>query len=446
MVMSIRLYYRDNRNVPLDTRNVRPLITYPILRRLPLAAMCLLAACPSATLAQKHAPSLSLEQARNRMVDQEVVGAGVKNPRVIQAMRVTPRHEFVPRDRVEQAYLDMSIPIGSHQTISPPLLVGYMTEQLDPQPDDRVLEIGTGSGYQAAVLSSLVKEVYSIEIIESLGKHATLTLKRLNYANVFVKIGDGYLGWPEKAPFDKIIVTCSPEKVPQPLVDQLKEGGRIIVPVGERYEQAFHLLKKQNGQLIREVLRPTLFVPMTGEAEANRQVQPDPLHPHLVNTGFEELTGTSGEPTGWYYIRQMKVVTAPDAPEGRNYVTFANSESGRGCRALQAFPIDGREVHQLDLSCMVRGKDIAVGLAPDQLPQFAILFLNENRATVDRAIIGPWRGTFEWQRMSGRIKVPVHAREAIVTIGLIGGTGEVSYDDVQLHPVTPKKSGGDNSP
>ena len=155
---------------------------------------------------------------------------------------------------------------------------------------------------------------------------------------MFVKIGDGYLGWPEQAPFDKIIVTCSPEKVPQPLIDQLKEGGRMIIPVGERYQQVFHLLKKQNGKLINEALRPTLFVPMTGKAEESRQVQPDPLHPKLVNGGFEEVIGNSGEPAGWYYIRQMKVVTAADAPEGRNYVTFSNTEPGRGCRALQGFP------------------------------------------------------------------------------------------------------------
>ena len=241
------------------------------------------------------------------------------------------------------------------------MFVAYMTEQLEPQPSDRVLEIGTGSGYQAAVLSPLVKEVYSIEIVESLGKHAKQTLKRLKYTNVFVKIGDGYLGWPENAPFDKIIVTCSPEKVPQPLIDQLKEGGRMIIPVGERYQQVFHLLKKQNGELINEALRPTLFVPMTGKAEESRQVQPDPLHPKLINGGFEEVIGASGEPTGWYYVRQMKVVTAPDAPEGQNYVTFSNSEPGRGCRALQGFPIDGRKVHELELSCMVRGADIAPG-------------------------------------------------------------------------------------
>ncbi len=168
---------------------------------------------------------------RMRMVDEEIVAAGVKNPRVIAAMRATPRHEFMPASLWPNAYYDMALPIGERQTISPPFIVAYMTEALDPQPKDKVLEIGTGSGYQAAVLSGLVQEVYTIEIVKLLGERAAKVLKRLNYANVHAKVGDGYLGWPEHAPFDKIIVTCSPEKVPQPLVDQLKEGGRIVIPV-----------------------------------------------------------------------------------------------------------------------------------------------------------------------------------------------------------------------
>ena len=147
----------------------------------------------------------------------------------------------------------------------------------------------------------------------------------------------------------------------------------MIIPVGERYQQVFHLLKKQDGKLINEALRPTLFVPMTGKAEESRKVQPDPLHPKLVNSGFEEVIGSSGEPAGWYFIRQMKVVTAADAPEGRNYVTFSNSEPGRGCRAVQGFPIDGHKVHELELSCMV-GEGHTLGLRPVKCPSLRSCF------------------------------------------------------------------------
>jgi len=408
-------------------------------RILSVAALAVCACLPSTAWAQKRTPQ-SFEQARNRMVDDEVVGAGITNPRVIASMRVTPRHEFVPVKLIDKAYFDMSLPIGEHQTISPPQMVAFESEQLDPQPTDRVLEIGTGSGYQAAVLSPLVKEVYSIEIVESLGKHAAQTLKRLKYANVFTKIGDGYLGWPEHAPFDKIIVTCSPEKVPQPLIDQLKEGGRMIVPVGERYQQVFHLLKKQNGKLINEALRPTLFVPMTGKAEEEREIKPDAAHPHLVNGGFEELVGTSGEPAGWYYVRQMKVVSGSGAPEGQRYATFTNTEPGRGCRALQGFAVDGRKVRELTVSCMCRCKNVVPGPMRDQTAQLAVIFMDENRAPVGSFCVGGsergfWQGSFDWQKASDTFRVPGRAREAIVTIGLLGGTGEVSYDDVKVAAV-----------
>jgi protein-L-isoaspartate(D-aspartate) O-methyltransferase len=216
---------------------------------------------PTAGFAQGKS---GFEAARNRMVDEEIAAAGVKNPRVIEAMRATPRHEFVTLNQRKYAYLDMALPIGEGQTISPPFIVAYMTEQLDPLRTDKVLEIGTGSGYQAAVLSPLVREVYTIEIVPQLGNHAAKVLRQLGYDNVHAKVGDGYQGWKEHAPFDKIIVTCSPERVPVPLVTQLKEGGRMIIPVGERYQQTLYLLKKTKGQLVPEALRPTLFVPMTG--------------------------------------------------------------------------------------------------------------------------------------------------------------------------------------
>ena len=190
---------------------------------------------------------------------------GIREASVLAAMAKVPREEFVPADSRTASYEDGPLPIGYGQTISQPYIVAFMTEQLRPKPNDRVLEIGTGSGYQAAILAGLVKDVYTIEIIEPLAKNAEATLQRLGYKNVHVKVGDGYSGWPEHAPFDAIIVTCAPDKVPQPLTDQLKEGGRMIIPVGDRFAQELYLLEKKNGQLKESVTLPVRFVPMAGE-------------------------------------------------------------------------------------------------------------------------------------------------------------------------------------
>jgi protein-L-isoaspartate(D-aspartate) O-methyltransferase len=377
----------------------------------------------------------NFDEARERMVREDIVGAGIKNERVIEAMRKTPRHEFVLSKDLPLAYYDMSLPIGESQTISGPFVVAYMTEQLDPQPTDKVLEIGTGSGYQAAILSPLVKEVYSIEIVDTLGKKAARTLKRLKYANIKTKIGDGYQGWEEHAPFDKIIVTCSPEKVPQPLVDQLNEGGRMVVPVGERYTQELYLLRKKDGKLERELLVPTMFVPMTGKAESSREVKPDPESPRLVNSSFEELAGKSGEPVGWYYPRLMTVKEGADAADGNRYVHFQNEIPGRTCRMMQGFAIDGRKVRGVELSLSVRGNNIGPGQFKDQLPIASISFFDQNRSLLGRDWLGPWRGTFDWQRDSERFKVPVQCREALVHIGLFGATGELDVDSVELRAV-----------
>lgn len=369
----------------------------------------------------------------NRMVDEEIVGAGVKDPRVIESLRDTPRHEFVPLTQRQHAYLDMALPIGEQQTISPPFIVAYMTEQLDPQPTDRVLEIGTGSGYQAAVLSPLVKEVYTIEIVEPLARKAERTLQRLKYDNVHVRAGDGYLGWPEAAPFDKIIVTCSPEKIPQPLVDQLADGGRMIIPLGERYQQNLHVVRKVDGELEHEPLQATLFVPMTGAAEAKREVQPDALRPSIANGSFEELLGDGEEPAGWHYVRQARVETdSATAPAGQRFITFSNKVPGRGCQALQGFAVDGRKVKQLTLSFQARGKEIRYGEARDQWPYVVVTFYDERRRQLDSQPVGPLFGSFEWTERRATLPVPVHAREAIIRIGLLGAVGELSLDDVQV--------------
>lgn len=205
---------------------------------------------------------------RNQMIDQQLTGPGrdISNPRVIEAMRAVPRHRLVLSELEGMAYSDRPLPIGHGQTISQPYIVAFMTEQLDPQPTDRVLEVGTGSGYQAAVLAELVKDVYTIEIVEPLADRATADLKELGYKNIHVRAGDGYQGWPEAAPFDAIIVTCAPDRVPQPLVDQLKDGGRMIIPVGNQHQELY-LLEKKDGVVDLQSVLPVRFVPMTGEAE-----------------------------------------------------------------------------------------------------------------------------------------------------------------------------------
>ncbi len=373
-------------------------------------------------------------EVRNQMVDQEVVGAGIENERVIEAIRNTPRHEFIPTNQRRYAYYDMALPIGSSQTISPPFIVALMTEHIDPQPTDRVLEIGTGSGYQAAVLSPLVQDVYTIEIVEQLGRRAARTLERLRYKNVHTRIGDGYQGWPERAPFDKIIVTCSPEKVPSKLIEQLREGGRMIIPMGERFHQNLCLLKKVDGELEVEALRPTLFVPMTGRAEERREVLPDGAHPTLNNGSFEQHFGDPIQLVGWHYQRQMKIITE-DAPVGDAYITFSNSFRGRGAQALQGFAVDGRQVKQLSLSAWVRGDGVIPGAHRSEMPAIIIVFYDDQRREVGTVGIGPWRGTFPWDFFTATVPVPGNAQDGIIRVGLLGATGEISFDDVQVKAV-----------
>jgi protein-L-isoaspartate(D-aspartate) O-methyltransferase len=208
--------------------------------------------------------------ARQQMVAEQLSGPGrnVTNARVLTAMGKVPRHEFVPEPLRSLAYQDCPLPIGNGQTISQPYIVAFMTEQLEPKPADRVLEIGTGSGYQAAVLAEVVAQVYTVEIIDDLARRAAGDLKRLGYTNVQVRAGDGYKGWPEAAPFDAVIVTCAPEEVPQPLIEQLRDGGRMIIPVGPAWSQELVLLRKHGGKLERRAVLPVRFVPMTGRAQS----------------------------------------------------------------------------------------------------------------------------------------------------------------------------------
>ena len=388
----------------------------------------ILALCPQIGLGQK---AESFRDARNKMVSEYIEREGVTNPRVLASMRQVPRHEFVlPADRKE-AYHDMAIAIGHKQTISPPFIVAYMTEVIDPQPDDRVLEIGTGSGYQAAVLSNLAKEVYTIEIVESLSKSATERLHRLKYNNVKTKFGDGYLGWPEHAPFDKIIVTCSPENVPQPLIDQLKEGGRLLIPLGERYQQEFHQFEKKDGKLEEKTLISTLFVPMTGQSEDERKVKPDPLNPKLLNGSFEDDDNQDGYADHWHYQRMTTLVNQ-GAAVGKRCILFESKDSKRVAQALQAMAVDGSKIGSLDFEIRYKTEGVGRGHESYEAPAMMIHFYDGNRRPCGVTLIGPWGSDEDWSIDSKTIQVPAKAKEMIVRVGLNGATGKLWIDDVKM--------------
>ncbi len=371
---------------------------------------------------------------RNEMVSRYIEGEGIKNQRVLSSMKQVPRHEFVSSNLKNRAYLDVALPIGYKQTISPPFVVAYMTETINPQPGDKVLEIGTGSGYQAAVLSALVKDVYTIEIVEGLGKKAANRLKRLKYRNIHTRIGDGYLGWPEEAPFDKIIVTCSPEKVPQPLIDQLKEGGMLLIPLGERYQQVFHLFQKEQGQLKHKRLIPTLFVPMTGRSEEKREIKPDPLKPKIINGGFEVDANGDKKVDNWHYQRKVTRLNN-GAREGNSYLEFENDSAGGMSQILQGMAIDGSKVDALEISLQVSYLNTAQGEKVFQKPGLIIHFYDKVRRNIGQAYIGPWVGSRDWHQDRKKISVPSQTREAIIQLGLNGGTGVLKVDDLKIDRV-----------
>jgi protein-L-isoaspartate(D-aspartate) O-methyltransferase len=242
---------------------LRRLLLLLLLPALPAAAN---AAPPPAEETAAHT------RARAEMVRRQIEARGVKDPAVLAALRAVPRHRFVPLALAGEAYADRPLPIGEGQTISQPYIVALMTELLRVSPGQRVLEVGTGSGYQAAVLAALGLEVFSIEIVASLGRQAAALLAALGYERVQVRIGDGYRGWPERAPFAGILVTAAPDHVPRPLLEQLAPGGRLVIPVGEGVQQLeVHRRLPEDGPegpvYVREVVLPVRFVPMTGEAE-----------------------------------------------------------------------------------------------------------------------------------------------------------------------------------
>lgn len=207
------------------------------------------------------------KELRMDMVDKQIKRRGIKNRTVLDAMRAVKRHELVPALYRKMAYEDHPLPIGEDQTISQPYIVGLMSELLKVEAGDKILEIGTGSGYQAAVLAEMGLKVYTIEIIDPLATRAAADLKRLGYLHVQVKHGDGYIGWPEEAPFDGIIITAAPPRLPKPLVDQLKTGGRLVVPVGRGVQDLNVYTRKANGTVSKKTIIPVRFVPMTGRAQ-----------------------------------------------------------------------------------------------------------------------------------------------------------------------------------
>ena len=241
-------------------------VRIPAAGRLLLLAYLLLPACTGAKPPGPDTNDLAAQ--REVMVRDQIAARGITDPATLEAMRTVPRHDFLPLRLRSEAYMDYPLPIGHGQTISQPYIVAFMTEAIRPQPGEKILEIGAGSGYQAAILAAMGAEVYTVEIVEPLAAMARQNLERLGYDNAQVRYGDGHKGWPEKAPFDAIVVTCAPDKIPPALVEQLRDGGRMIIPVGSGLNQDLILLRKEGGKIEKQSILPVRFVPMTGEAQS----------------------------------------------------------------------------------------------------------------------------------------------------------------------------------
>lgn len=257
--------------------------------------------------------------------------------------------------------------------------------------------------------------------------------------NVHVRIGDGYKGWAEAAPFDSIIVTCSPESVPQPLIDQLKEGGRMMIPVGERYQQAFYLCKKVNGKLEKERLMQTLFVPMTGEAEEKRTVQPDAAKPALVNGNFQEIQ-KDGTPAHWHYARNVAVLQGTKAePNVARFVRQRPSKTADTrdlgfSQMLQGFAINGQSVPVLRIDYWIRGEKVTALQGPVMTPSASLVFYDENRNIIDEIPLGRCTGSFNWRHVSNGIRIQPETREAVLFLGLLASSGQMDIRDVEIKP------------
>ena len=240
------------------------IISIPTITVIIIFVLSVFGACTNAKYEKNE--NVNFEIKRMKMVESQIEARGIKNKLVLEAMKNVPRHKFVPDEYIDQAYDDHPLPIGKGQTISQPYIVALMTDLAMIGPESKVLEIGTGSGYQVAILAQIAKKVYSVEIIKSLGEQARKRLKELGYKNVEVKIANGYFGWEENAPYDAIIVTAAPDHIPQPLIQQLKDGGVLVIPVGPpgAYQTLWQITKK-GDQFISNNMGGVSFVPLTGE-------------------------------------------------------------------------------------------------------------------------------------------------------------------------------------
>ncbi|MBI2478864.1 MAG: protein-L-isoaspartate(D-aspartate) O-methyltransferase, partial [Planctomycetia bacterium] len=259
-------------------------------------------------------------------------------------------------------------------------------------------------------------------------------LRKLGYGNVHVRVGDGFQGWPEHAPFDKIVVTCSPETIPQPLVDQLKEGGKLLIPLGKRYQQSLCLITKRAGKLERQVLESTFFVPMTGHAEEVRSEKQDDGVPVLANGSFEILTAGK-TPANWYYLRQSQIVSDTKSPHETRYLKLSNATPGRAAQVLQATGLDGRRFNEIELSLAVRANDVTLP-EDDSFSGIDIRFYDEQRNQVGSAKFGPWHGKAPWAEYSTLFLIPADTRLLMISVGLFGATGELDIDNIRLNAKT----------
>jgi protein-L-isoaspartate(D-aspartate) O-methyltransferase len=370
---------------------------------------------------------------REEMVKADLVAGGIKHPDVLRVMKATPRHEFIPPSMRGSAYFDTSLAIGDGQTISAPFVVAQMLAKLDLQSTDNVLEIGTGSGYNAALLSQMAKDVYSIEICPRLATQARVTVAKLGYANVHVKEGDGFKGWPEHAPFDKIVVTCAPADVPEPLIAQLKEGGTMLIPVGSRFEQILFHLKKEYGQLSVISRQPTYFVPMTGAAQEG--VATAPTNTEIINGSLERMENIPGLPDGWYSLKQVDCENG-QGRSGSHGFHFSNNTPGRSAYAMQAFAVDGRKSKLIDISAWVRGQSLRT--KSDAAPaRIAITYYDQNQLPAGEGSINLTSGDqTQWHEVTGRLPVPPQARWAVFAVTLGETLGDLWADDFSLQPVS----------